>query len=119
MPLTAWLNIAASSGLTTGCTAKIREWRQNGSIARQITVRPPIDRYCLGLPDPARSPRPAATMIAAVRFGIVFCWEQSGVQDQGVACGAQPLSCRYGKIERFRIAVRILLHCTCKIGRIV
>src|SRR6201747_2728929 len=75
MSLTASLNIAASSGLTTGCTAKICGWRQNGSIAREITVRPPIERYCFGPPDPARSPRPAATMIAAVRLGvgIVIC----------------------------------------------
>src|SRR3982751_1894813 len=80
MSLTASLNIAASSGLRTGCTAKIRGWLQNGSIAREITVRPPIERYCFGPPDPARSPRPAATIMAAVRVGvgIVICWEQAG-----------------------------------------
>src|SRR4051812_21913418 len=82
MSLTASLNIAASSGLTTGCTAEMCGWRQNGSIAREITVRPPIERYCFGPPDPARSPRPAATMIAAVRLGvgIVIRWEQSGME---------------------------------------
>jgi hypothetical protein len=79
MPLTARLNTAVSSGLRTGCTAKICGWLQNGSIAREITVRPPIDRYCFGPPEPARSPRPAATIMAAVRFwfGIVICGEQS------------------------------------------
>src|ERR1700730_7836785 len=79
MSLTASLNIAASSGLTTGCTAKICGWRQHGAIARELTVRPPMERYCFGPPDPARSPRPAATMMAAVRFGIgiVICQGQS------------------------------------------
>ena len=88
MSLTASVNIAASSGLTTGCTAKICGWRQKASIAREITVLPPIERYCFGPPDPARSPRPAATMIAAVRFGIVICWEQSGGGDRALARGA-------------------------------
>ena len=45
-------------------------WRQNGSIARKITVWPPIVRYCFGPPEPARSPRPAATRMAAVRSGF-------------------------------------------------
>ena len=35
-------------------------------IAREITVRPAMLRYCLGPPDPARRPRPAATIMAAV-----------------------------------------------------
>src|SRR5882762_4678154 len=87
MSLTASLNIAASSGLTTGWTAKICGWRQKGSIAREITVRPPIERYCFGPPEPARSPRPAATMIAAVRLGvgIVICQGQSGRTNQALA----------------------------------
>jgi hypothetical protein len=91
MPLTASLNIATSAGLRTGCTAKICGWRQNGSIAREITVRPPIDRYCFGPPDPARSPRPAATMMAAVRFGvgIVIGQGQSGWKDKALGPAAQ------------------------------
>src|SRR4030081_3884074 len=107
MSLTASLNIAVSSGVTTGCTAKICGWRENGSIAREITVRTPIERNCFGPSEAARSPRPASRRIAAVLFGIVICWEQSGVEHQALACGAQPLSCRYGKIEQFPIAVRI------------
>ena len=104
MSQTASLNIAASSGLRTGCTAKICGWRQKGSIAREITVRPPIERYCFGPPDPARSPRPAATMIAAVRFGvgIVICQGNRAVKPGVGPGGAQPLSCRYVKTERFQ-----------------
>src|ERR1700716_2644461 len=45
-------------------------WRKNGSMARKITVRPPIERYCFGPPEPARSPRPAATRMAAVRLSF-------------------------------------------------
>src|SRR5882757_11086960 len=68
--LAAALKIAVSSGFKTGCTAKIWGWRQNGSIARKITVWPPIERYCFGPPEPARSPRPAATRMAAVRLSF-------------------------------------------------
>src|ERR1700681_4106925 len=39
-------------------------------MARKITVFPPIKRYCFGPPEPARSPRPAATRMAAVRSGF-------------------------------------------------
>src|SRR3954453_16065755 len=86
MSHTASLNIAASSGLRTGCTAKICGWRQNGSIAREITVRPPIERYCFGPPDPARSPRPAATMMAAVRLGVgIVIWQAIPEKKLGVS----------------------------------
>jgi hypothetical protein len=121
MSQTAALNIAVSSGLSTGCTAKICGWRQNGSIAREITVRPPMERYCFGPPDPARSPRPAATMIAAVRLGvgIVICQGHPGGETGRWSGGAQPLSRCHMKTEGFPIAVRILLHCTCKIARTV
>src|SRR5947209_19363057 len=90
MSLAASVNIATSSGLTTGCTAKIWGCRQKGSIAREITLRPPIERYCFGPPDPARSPRPAATMIAAVRLGIgiVIRWAQSGEETGRLPEGA-------------------------------
>src|SRR4030081_4163427 len=68
--MTAALKAAASSGFKTGCTAKTCGWRQNGSMARKITVFPPIKRYCFGPPEPARSPRPAATRMAAVRLSF-------------------------------------------------
>ena len=35
-----------------------RGWRQNGSMARKITVCPPIDRYCFG--PPAAGAQPAS-----------------------------------------------------------
>src|SRR4051812_37501184 len=120
MSLTALLNVAASSGLTTGCTAKISGWRQNGSMAREITVRPPIERYCFGPPDPARSPRPAATMIAAVRFGLGMGIGQrqcGGVKLDVAPRGAQPLITQWRENRRTPIAVCILLHCTCNMPR--
>src|SRR4051794_25501742 len=97
MPLAAASNIAASSGLSTGCTANICGWRQKGSIAREITVRPAIDRYCFGPPEPARSPRPAATIMAAVRLDVGIGIRQGRA---GMGYGALPLSCRIGKTER-------------------
>ena len=105
--LTASLNIAVSSGFRTGCTAKICGWRQNGSIARKITVCPPIERYCFGPPEPARRPRPAATRMAAVRsgFGIGLNWRFKGLMREHGLVGALPLSCRGAKTERFPIAV--------------
>ena len=78
--LTASLKIAVSSGLSTGCTAKICGWRQNASIARKITVWPPIERYCFGPPAPARRPRPAATRMAAVRSGLGMGLELRAIQ---------------------------------------
>src|SRR3954466_4660977 len=114
-------NIAASSGLRTGCTAKICGWRQNGSIAREITVRPPIERYCFGPPDPARSPRPAATMIAAVRLGVGIV-VLGGIREVKPGVGRvadSPYHAGTGKQKDSRTAVRILLHCTCKMGKTV
>ena len=68
--LTASLKTVMSSGFTTGCTVAISGCRQKASMARRITVLPPTLRYCLGPPEPARSPRPAATRMAAVRSGL-------------------------------------------------
>jgi hypothetical protein len=84
-PLVAALNMAMSSGLSTGCTAKISPWRQNGSMARNITVCPPIERYCLGPPVPARRPRPAATRMAAVRsdFAMGQRWDSDTGENGG------------------------------------
>src|SRR5471032_711546 len=77
-------------------------------MARKITVRPPIERYCFGPPAPARSPRPAATRMAAVRSGFVIGLSYLRFRGWGGErwfAGAQPLSCRYAKKERFPIAV--------------
>src|SRR5579871_5051639 len=41
-------------------------------MARNITVFPPIERYCFGPPAPARSPRPAATRMATLRRGLAI-----------------------------------------------
>src|ERR1700688_1748674 len=122
--LTAALNMAASSRLSTGCTTHTCGWRQNGSIARKITVCPPIERYCFGPPEPARRPRPAATRIAAVRadFGIALnCWRFRF--DKGAWAGSahSPYHAEGVQTERFQQLweKHILLQCTCTICRTV
>src|SRR3954469_1546656 len=100
MPSAASLNIEVSSGLSTGCTAKICGWRQNVSMAREITVRPPIERYCFGPPAPARSPRPAATIMAAVRFGGEIAIHK-GRAPAEFSRGAEPYHAVPAKTERF------------------
>src|ERR1700730_10747984 len=122
--LTASLKTVVSSGFRTGCTAKICGWRQNGSIARKITVCPPIERYCFGPPEPARRPRPAATRIAAVRadFGIALNYWRFRV-DEGARVGPahSPYHAEDLKTERFQQLweKHILLQCTCTIYRTV
>ena len=60
-------------------------------------------------------------MIAAVRFGvgIVICWEQSGVENQALGLRRTALITPEYENRTIPIIVRILLHCTCKIDRIV
>ena len=103
--LTAALNMAVSSTLSTGCTAKTCGWRQNGSIARKITVCPPIERYCFGPPEPARRPRPAATRMAAVRadFGMAINYWRFGVEEGSMGWSAHsPYHAEAVKTERFQ-----------------
>src|SRR5712671_1803760 len=101
-------------------------------MARKITVFPPIERYCFGPPAPARSPRPAATRMAAVRSGLGIVLNDGrlavDVEEHRFA-GAKPLSCWAAKTEQFRGGCgkgpgrlwerHILLQCTCKIARTV
>jgi hypothetical protein len=60
-------------------------------------------------------------MIAAVRFGVgIVIFKSNPGGKTGVSpAGAQPLSRRQAKTEGFPIAVRILLHCTCKTAKTV
>ena len=117
------LNIAVSSGFTTGCTANTSGCRQNASMARKITVCPPISRYCLGPPAPARSPRPAATRMAAVRSGLGIGTQiQDGSGLRRVGRGAQPLPCRMREnraIPDHLWEKQFLLQCTCTNDRTV
>src|ERR1700730_13033619 len=94
-----------SSGFKTGCTAKTWGCRQNGSIARKITVCPPIERYCFGPPEPARRPRPAATRMAAVRSDLSIALNFSDVGLMRGALAHCPYHAVAGKTERFPIAV--------------
>src|SRR5258708_37731961 len=100
--------MAVSSGFSTGCTAKTCGCRQNGAMARKITGCPPIERYCFGPPAPARSPRPAATRMAAVLLDFTM-----GLKIR-VAC-AQALSRQRPENRDIGHAWRkaFLLHCTC------
>ena len=72
--------LAPMSGVTDAPFRRLAASLGAGLVVSEMTVRPPIERYCFGPPDPARSPRPAATIITAVRFGvgIVICQGQSG-----------------------------------------
>src|SRR5437660_10088756 len=114
--------MAMSSGLSTGCTAKISPWRQNGSIARNITVCPPISRYCFGPPAPARRPRPAATRMAAVRSELAMGFNYDGLNYEQDGERPRHLAGRpyhAPRIKKRAIPLRceerhILLHCTCK-----
>src|SRR5450631_2567391 len=105
--LTASLKTAVSSGFKTGCTAKICGGRQNGAIARKITVCPPIERYCFGPPEPARSPRPAATRMAAVRsgFGMDSITDDLGLIRKHWSLAHCPYHAMTTKPERFPITV--------------
>src|SRR3954452_14348103 len=100
-----------SSGFTTGCTVAISGWRQKASMARRLTVLPPMVRYCLGPPAPARSPRPAATRMAAVRSGLDMRLQglskRLGVVGSLAAWAqaAKPLPRRLAKTEQLPIAV--------------
>src|SRR5260370_34145464 len=81
-------------------------------------------RYCFGPPEPARSPRPAATRMAAVRggFGIGLIYGRIGVDGGSIG---RPAHCPYhaGAAKRNDSpslwAGLILLQCTCKIARTV
>src|SRR5579871_2457812 len=113
-PRTASSNITVSSGFTTGWTRDTCGCELNASIARKITGRPPMDRYCLGPPAPARRPRPAATRMAAVRGGVVMgvgnqsVWEQRSQRFAGwgqalimLTSGGQSDSCGLGLNQEY------------------
>src|SRR4029079_2672343 len=93
-------------------------------MARKITVCPPISRYCLGPPAPARSPRPAATRMAAVRSGLGI-WTQirngTGVGRVSGALAHSPYHAEYGKQSdsHHLWEKRFLLQCTCTNDRSV
>ncbi len=63
-PATAAAYSAASSGWMTTWIPATCGWRANASTAWRRTATPPTERYCLGTPSPARTPRPPATMRA-------------------------------------------------------
>src|ERR1700710_499926 len=97
-----------SSGFTTGCTAKTSGCSQNASMARKITVWPPMVRYCLGPPPPARRPRPAATRMAAVRLGLGIGLDDGRTEMRGGVAPSlahSPYHAECVKTERFPIAV--------------
>src|SRR6478735_3359242 len=50
----------------TTCVRAICGWTAKAATVRARTGCPPRRRYCFGPPSPARSPRPAATIRAAV-----------------------------------------------------
>ena len=67
IPPNAWESSRSSSLCRTITMRSTRGCESNVSTVRMMTARPPIGRYCFGPPakPPARSPRPAATTIAA------------------------------------------------------
>src|SRR5262249_60761232 len=68
-------------------------------------VSPPIERYCLGPPVPARRPRPAATTMAAVRRDSAMGFLCELTENEGPALTERtPLPRGARKIERFHVS---------------
>ena len=106
-PATASLNIAASSGFTTGCTANTSGWRQNASIARKITVWPPIVRYCLARPRrrEARARLRRGWLLYARVWALDSITNDSGLKEGWGRLAHSPYHAECAKTERFPIAV--------------